>query len=403
MPSSPKAPGGRSPPGIHPNQFLGLELNPRAAVIAELVLWIGWLRHRLANHPDAIGDPVLPTLSNINGGAHGGYDAVLVRRADGSPDTENPRRPDWPEADFIVGNPPFIGGKDLRARLGAEYPGYAEALWAANPDVPPSADLVMHWWNRAADILTRPGTRLRRFGFVTTNSITQVFSRRVIERHLGKAGSTPSSPSPPRGEGRGEGLSNAPAPPTVNPATPANIAPGTAPLPDPLPNGEREKNPLSLVFAVPDHPWITQPRTDGRRRPRAEKGPAAVRIAMTVAQVGEHEGRLVEITHEDALDTDLPRLATQEVRGRINADLTIGTDVTAVVPLRANEGVCSPGVKLHGDGFIVTPRRGRGARARQAPGAGGAYPSLPQRPRPPPTPARRHGHRPVRAGGKGSP
>ena len=51
----------------------------------------------------------------------------------------------------------------------------------------------MQWWDRAADILTRPGTRLRRFGLVTTNSITQVFSRRVIEAHL--------SPSPDEGEG----------------------------------------------------------------------------------------------------------------------------------------------------------------------------------------------------------
>ena len=117
-----------------------------------------------------------------------GYDAVLVRTATGEPDTANPRRPVWPEADFIVGNPPFIGGKDLRERLGGAY---AEALWAANPRVPKSADFVMHWWDRAADILTRPGTRLRRFGFVTTNSITQVFCRRVIEGWLADAAAEP--------------------------------------------------------------------------------------------------------------------------------------------------------------------------------------------------------------------
>lgn len=42
----------------------------------------------------------------------------------------------------------------------------------------------MQWWDRAATILTTPGTILRRFGFVTTNSITQQFSRRVIARHM---------------------------------------------------------------------------------------------------------------------------------------------------------------------------------------------------------------------------
>ena len=47
-----------------------------------------------------------------------------------------------------------------------------------------SADFVMYWWDRAAELLTRKGTSLRRFGFVTTNSITQVFQRRVMERHL---------------------------------------------------------------------------------------------------------------------------------------------------------------------------------------------------------------------------
>ena len=171
-------------PAVHPNQFLGLELNPRAAVIAELVLWIGWLRHRLANHPTAIGDPVLPTLTNINGGTHGGFDAVLRRTATGEPDTASPMVPDWPKADFIVGNPPFIGGKDIRAKLGGDY---AEALWKANPRVPKSADFVMQWWDHAAWLLTRPGTMLRRFGFVTTNSITQTFSRRVIESYLHKS------------------------------------------------------------------------------------------------------------------------------------------------------------------------------------------------------------------------
>ena len=152
-------------PEIHPNQFLGLELNPRAAVIAELVLWIGWLRHRLANHPDAVADPVLPTLTNINFGTHGGYDAVLRHTPTGEADTANPMAPAWPEADFIVGNPPFKGGKDLRAEYGDAY---VEALWKANPRVPKSADFVMQWWDRAAHLLVAPRSRLQRFGFVTT-------------------------------------------------------------------------------------------------------------------------------------------------------------------------------------------------------------------------------------------
>ena len=83
----------------------------------------------------------------------------------------DPRRPDWPEADYIVGNPPFIGGKDIRASLGDEK---RQALWRAHPHINESADFVMYWWDRAADLVAKG--HAKRFGFVTTNSITQVFS-----------------------------------------------------------------------------------------------------------------------------------------------------------------------------------------------------------------------------------
>ena len=90
----------------------------------------------------------------------------------------NPKAAKWPKADFIVGNPPFIGGKDVRERLGG---GYFDALFKTT-DVPESADFVMHWWDKAALAVRKEKTR--RLGFVTTNSITQVFSRRVIAKHL---------------------------------------------------------------------------------------------------------------------------------------------------------------------------------------------------------------------------
>jgi hypothetical protein len=279
--------GGKAHPSVGPEQFYGLELNPRAAVIAELVLWIGWLRWRMANDPDNVPEPVLRKTATINFGGHAGYDAALRHTPTGEPDLDNPMLSDWPEVEFIVGNPPFIGGKDIRRQLGGEY---AEALWAANPRVPKSADFVMQWWDRAAHTLAASGSPLIRFGFVTTNSITQTFSRRVIEGYLN--------------------------------------------------SGE-----LSLHMAVPDHPWT-----------KASKDAAAVRIAMTVAQRGGGEGRLVEIVHEEGLATDSPVLEERATAGRINPDLSLGSDVTAVVPLRASEGLASPGVKLHGAGFIVSRR-----------------------------------------------
>ncbi|HEY5205218.1 MAG TPA: DNA methyltransferase, partial [Roseiarcus sp.] len=289
---------------IDPHQFLGLEVNPRAAAIAELVLWIGFLQWHFRTRGGAPPEPILRDFKTIKV-----TDAVLawdarelacdergkpLERTDGEGNRvevwryRNPKRPEWPpEADFIVGNPPFIGGKDIRGRLGE---GYAEALWAAHPEMNRSADFVMYWWDRAADLLTRKGTRLQRFGLVTTNSLTQVFQRGVLERHF------------------------------------------------------KAKPPVSLMMAIPDHPWT-----------KASREAAAVRIAMTVATAGAHVGRLFETTNEEALDTDEPQISLRETDGAINSDLTVGADVTKAVALQANAFICSPGVKLHGDGFIVTP------------------------------------------------
>ena len=273
---------------VHPRNFLGLELNPRAAAIAELVLWLGYLQWQMRNKA-TISDPVLEKLSNISA-----MDAVLKHdperpNADGSgTELPNARRPEWPEADYIVGNPPFIGGKDIRSRLGEAY---ATALWKANPKINKSADFVMYWWDRAAEMLVRKGTRLKRFGFVTTNSITQEFSRRVIAKRM---------------EGR---------------------------------------PPVSLVMAIPDHPWTKQTRDA-----------AAVRIAMTVTQAGTHEGVLLEVVSERALDSDAPDVVLKAATGEVHADLTVGVNLTSAKPLLANEWLCSRGVSLHGAGFIVTPQ-----------------------------------------------
>ncbi len=291
---------------VDPHQFLGLEINPRAAAIAELVLWIGHLQWHVRTRGGLPGDPVLKAFRNITvKDAVLEADKVLAKDASGRPITRpgpdgtvvetyeyrNPRRPEWPTAEFIVGNPPFMGGKDLRARLGDAH---AEALWKANRDMNDSADFVMYWWDRAAELLTRKGTALRRFGFVTTNSISQVFQRRVLQRHLSA------------------------------------------------------KTPVSIVMAVPDHPWT-----------KLSPDAAAVRIAMTVCVAGKAEGVLREVVSEAGLDTDAPMIAFDEREGIVNGDLTVGVDVTAASPLMANEGLCSPGVKLHGAGFIVSPTEAR--------------------------------------------
>jgi hypothetical protein len=75
---------------------------------------------------------------------------------------------------------------------------------------------------------------------------------------------------------------------------------------------------------------------------------------MTAAEANRKEGTLYEVVAEAALETDAPVVELRKSEGQINSDLTVGLDVTAANALRANDGICSPGVKLHGAGFIVT-------------------------------------------------
>ncbi len=278
---------------IDPHQFLGIELNHRARHIAELVLWIGFLQWHKRNKGALPGDPILRDYGNIRQG-----DAVLTwdgyplpKIVDGKKAYPNAKRPNWPEVEFIVGNPPFIGNKYMREYLGD---GYTMTLWKTHKHMNDSADFVMYWWDRAAQILARKGTKLRRFGLVTTNSITQVFQRRVMEPHL------------------------------------------------------NAKSPISLVMAIDDHPWT-----------KATKDSAAVRIAMTVVEAGNMEGSLFQVVSQNGLDSDEPKIELRQTIGKINSDLSVGVDVTNATNLKANEGLSSPGVKLHGSGFIVTPKEAK--------------------------------------------
>ncbi|HRK39669.1 MAG TPA: hypothetical protein PK347_14915, partial [Burkholderiaceae bacterium] len=100
---------------------------------------------------------------------------------------------------------------------------------------------------------------------------------------------------------------------------------------------------VHLAFAVPDHPWV-----DGANG-------AAVRIAMTVVAPGAGEGARHSVTAETAGEHGEVAVTLATQTGLVHADLAVGANVAAVVPLQAMGGVSSPGVKLHGAGFIVTP------------------------------------------------
>ena len=314
---------------VTPAQLLGIEVNPRAAAIADLVLWIGYLQWHLRTHdgPQGLSDPVLKAYGNI-----AQRDAVLDYSAktprlgdDGEPvtiwdgrttkvhpatgelvpdpearqtvyDYADARPADWPEADFIIGNPPFVGSKRIRKALGS---GYADALHQAYDELPNGVDFVAYWWHKAA-LAVREG-RTQAFGLITTNSIAQTQSRRIVAYHLG-----------------GEG-------------------------------GKQAPPPLALAVAVPDHPWVD------------DVFAAAVRVAMTVGVQGPAEGVVLAVElvrgSEDVPEEE-PRHAELVVeRGTVYSDLRAGVDPSLLAPLRANENLSHTGVQTNGAGFEVSPDR----------------------------------------------
>lgn len=297
-------------------QLRGIELNERAAALAELVLWIGYLQWHIRTRGNAaVAEPVVHNYGNIEcrdavlawDAQELAYDDAgqLLSRWDGRTYKTHPvtgeqvpdeaaqvpqwrylgaRPATWPQADFIVGNPPFIGKSAMRDALGD---GYTEALREAWRDVPDSADFVMYWWHHAAAQVAAGHTQ--RMGLITTNSLRQTFNRRVVQAALDKGS--------------------------------------------------------HLLMAIPDHPWV-----DGANG-------AAVRIAMTVLAAGSGEGQLLTVTQEQPGEHGEVAVTLAERTGLIHADLSVGANVAAVQPLRALEGISGNGVMLAGSGFIVTPEQ----------------------------------------------
>lgn len=196
----------------------------------------------------------------------------------------------------------------LEAKQGSEADGekigdgYTDTLRAVHNDIGESNDFVIYWWNHAADLARRgqkrtagvppaatsddTGNGVRAFGFVTTNSLRQTFNRRVIQKYLD------------------------------------------------------HKNPLSITFAIPDHPWVD----DG----------AAIRIAMTTGTAGDTHGLLQRAIEENRSDSDSYDVQLETQTGKIAADLTIGADVASAMQLLSNGKLSSRGYTLGGKGFVLS-------------------------------------------------
>ncbi len=155
-------------PAVGPEIVKGIEINPLAAELARTTIWIGDIQWSLRNGIYARPEPILRKLDAIVC-----RDAVLSQNGDGAAiETQ------WPETEFIVGNPPFLGGKLMRAGLGNETVDRLFSVYEGR--VSPEADLVVYWFEKARAALK--AKQVKRVGLVATNSIRGGANRRVLDR-----------------------------------------------------------------------------------------------------------------------------------------------------------------------------------------------------------------------------
>ena len=149
---------------VSPANVLGLELEPFAAELARVTVWIGELQWMLRNGYPYLVKPILKPLDTIEN-----RDAMM---------NPNGTEAAWPKADVIVGNPPFLGDKKMLGELGQDYTGRLRALFKGR--VPGGADFVTYWFEKARAQIEAGITR--RAGLVATNSIRGGANRKVLER-----------------------------------------------------------------------------------------------------------------------------------------------------------------------------------------------------------------------------
>lgn len=159
---------------VGPEILHGIEINPLAAELARTTIWIGDIQWRRRNGIYSETPPILRKL-----------DSIECRDALIAPPTAPPEprhaaymEAAWPEAEFIVGNPPFLGDKLMIGGLGEEYVVALRAIFEGR--IPGGADLVTYWFAKALTALEQG--RSQGVGLVATNSIRGGANRTILDR-----------------------------------------------------------------------------------------------------------------------------------------------------------------------------------------------------------------------------
>ena len=151
-------------PAIGPEAVKGIEINPYAAELARVTVWIGEIQWMRRNGFDVGRNPILKPLDTIEC-----RDAIL--NEDGS-------EADWPPADVVIGNPPFLGAHSLIATIG-EFPTSVLRLLFSGR-LTGNCDFVVYWFEKASELLI--SGKIIRFGLVATQSIRRPANREPLQR-----------------------------------------------------------------------------------------------------------------------------------------------------------------------------------------------------------------------------
>jgi type II restriction/modification system DNA methylase subunit YeeA len=153
---------------VSPEQVIGIETNHYAHELAQTTIWIGYIQWLADNGYGIPKEPILKPMKNILQ-----MDAILAFAED-----DKVVEPEWPAADVIIGNPPFLGSQKMRSELGDEYSINLRKLYEER--IPGASDLVCYWFEKARALIEKGD--VQRVGLLATQGIRGGANRTVLER-----------------------------------------------------------------------------------------------------------------------------------------------------------------------------------------------------------------------------
>jgi type II restriction/modification system DNA methylase subunit YeeA len=164
-----------------PGQLHGIEINAYAHELAQATIWMGYIQWLRDNGFGLLPEPILKPIHTVQR-----MDAILTLtpvpspggRGVGERSSSGVREPDWPAADVIIGNPPFLGGGRIRNALGDAY---TEDLFKLYDDrLPNFSDLCCYWFEKARAMIA--AGKAKRAGLLATQGIRGGANRAVLDR-----------------------------------------------------------------------------------------------------------------------------------------------------------------------------------------------------------------------------